>query len=189
MSPEQLRGLSVDARSDIFSFGCVLYELLCGRRAFSGVSAADTVSAILKEQPEPIVKAQAPSELLQIIKKCLAKNAEQRFASGDELLRSLKSLREEVSHPQMNVTKELSRNLRKPFVALPILLLILVIGFVSVRFFQKRQKIEWARKTIPEINNLIETEDFTKAFQLASQVKTYIQGNQNRYRACRCVHI
>jgi serine/threonine protein kinase/predicted esterase len=177
MSPEQVRGMAVDARSDIFSFGCVFYELLLGRRAFSGVSMADTVSAILKEQPELITQTQIPAPLLQVVRKCLAKSAEERYPSGEKLLPELKSLREEVSHPQLHVGKEISRNLRKPVFTIPILLLIALIGYVAFRFLQNHRNVEWARNEIPEISRLADVEDFPKAFNLANRAKQYIPGD------------
>jgi serine/threonine protein kinase/formylglycine-generating enzyme required for sulfatase activity/cephalosporin-C deacetylase-like acetyl esterase len=174
MSPEQVRGISVDARSDIFSFGCVLYEMLRGKRAFSGKTAADTVSAILTQQPDPIDTNSIPPQLAQVLKKCLAKNPEDRFASASELLGSLKSLREEASHPQVHLATEVSRRLRKPAIIIPLLFLIALIAFLSARFIQKRQKIEWARKSLPEIASLADSEDFVKAFRLATESNKYI---------------
>src|ERR1700734_1678079 len=76
MSPEQVRGEKADAPSDIFSLGCVLYEAVTGRRAFSGKSAGDTMAAILKDDPPAIVDTgvQVPAELARVIERCLAKN-------------------------------------------------------------------------------------------------------------------
>ena len=76
MAPEQVRGLPADARSDIFAFGCVLFEMLTGRRAFKGDSAIETMNAILKEEPaEPDVSgAKIPSELDRLVRHCLEKN-------------------------------------------------------------------------------------------------------------------
>lgn len=78
MSPEQAQSLVVDARSDVFSFGALLYELLSGRRAFPGDSAATVVTAVLRDDPPPLVTR---PELERIIRRCLAKNPEQRFQS------------------------------------------------------------------------------------------------------------
>ena len=94
MSPEQVRGKPADARSDIFSFGAILYELLSGNRAFRGDSAADTMSAILKEDPPDLSvtnQSIAPG-LERIVRHCLEKNPEQRFQSARDLAFDLESL-------------------------------------------------------------------------------------------------
>jgi len=94
MSPEQVRGEKAGAPSDIFSLGCVLYEAVTGRRAFSGKSAADTMAAILKENPPAIADTgkQAPAELERVIDRCLAKNPAQRFHSAHDLAFALRGL-------------------------------------------------------------------------------------------------
>jgi eukaryotic-like serine/threonine-protein kinase len=96
MSPEQVRGEAVDARSDIFSFGCVLYELAAGRRAFDGKSAADVMSAILREEPAELDGGQAalPPVVDAIVRRCLEKQPARRFQSAADLAFALRS----VSH-------------------------------------------------------------------------------------------
>ncbi len=76
MSPEQADGQPVDARSDIFSLGAILYELLAGRRAFGGESTARILSAVLRDEPEPLA---APTALVQVVNRCLAKDPARRF--------------------------------------------------------------------------------------------------------------
>jgi eukaryotic-like serine/threonine-protein kinase len=177
MSPEQVRGMSVDERTDIFSFGCVLYEMLTGKRAFLGESSADIVTAILKEQPHSGIKI-AP-QLQQILNRCLAKNPEQRYRSAQELATELKSYRDEISHPHLNLRKEFSRNIRRPIVAVPLLVLLILIGFGTMRLVQKRQRIQWAREqAVPEINRLILTEDYRAAVQLARTAQEQIPDDQ-----------
>jgi eukaryotic-like serine/threonine-protein kinase len=84
MSPEQARGQAADARSDIFSFGAVLYEMLSGKRAFHRGTAADTLSAVLKEDPAELPES-TPAGLRQVTLHCLEKRPEQRFQSAQDL--------------------------------------------------------------------------------------------------------
>ena len=94
MSPEQVRGQSADHRSDIFSLGAILYEMVSGQRAFRGVSAADTMSAILREDPPDlsITNPHLPPGLDRIERHCLEKNPEHRFQSARDLAFDLDAL-------------------------------------------------------------------------------------------------
>ena len=87
MSPEQVQGRGVDHRSDVFSFGCVLYEAATRHRAFSAETDVETLHRILKENPAPIedLNPQAPAVLRRLIRRCLAKNPEQRLQSMKDL--------------------------------------------------------------------------------------------------------
>ncbi len=98
MSPEQARGLLVDARTDIFSLGVVLYEMIAARAPFEGATISDVVAAILKEEPAPLSQysLEAPVELDWIIKKALAKDREERYQTIRELQIDLKRLRQEL---------------------------------------------------------------------------------------------
>ena len=89
MSPEQAQGEPVDARSDIFSFGAVLYELLSGRRAFRRESMGATLAAVITSEPPPL--REAPSEVARIVDKMLAKKREDRYQSAEELLAALEA--------------------------------------------------------------------------------------------------
>jgi Tol biopolymer transport system component len=97
MSPEQAEGKPMDPRSDIFSFGSVLYEMLTGRRAFHGDSKLSTLSAILKEEPKPAssVVADVPRDLEKIISRCLRKDPSRRFQHMDDVKVALEELKEE----------------------------------------------------------------------------------------------
>ena len=87
MAPEQLEGKEADARSDIFSFGAVLYEMATGRKAFEGKSHAALISAILKDEPAPIstVAPMTPPALDRVVKTCLAKDPEDRFQTAHDI--------------------------------------------------------------------------------------------------------
>ena len=95
MSPEQARGEPADHRADIFSFGCVLFEMLGGRRAFAGPTAADTISAILKDQPPELtstVERPLPPAVQIVVRRCLEKEPVARFQSAGDLAFVLRSL-------------------------------------------------------------------------------------------------
>jgi serine/threonine protein kinase/Tol biopolymer transport system component len=97
MSPEQASGGTVDARSDIFSFGAVLYEMLTGQRAFRGPSSAETLAAVLKEQPKAPseVVPEVPKELERIVLRCLKKEPERRFQNMLDAKIELQEVKEE----------------------------------------------------------------------------------------------
>ena len=94
MSPEQVRGEPTDARSDIFSFGAVLYEMLTGKRAFKRDTAAETMTAILREEPPELseIAWPGPPGLQRILGRCLEKNLERRFRSASDLAFAIESL-------------------------------------------------------------------------------------------------
>ena len=93
-SPEQARGLAVDARSDIFSLGAILYEMLTGRRAFSGKNSGDTLLAVLYRDPPPPARGSRPIPHAadQIVRRCLAKEPVERFSSAHDLRLALEAL-------------------------------------------------------------------------------------------------
>jgi eukaryotic-like serine/threonine-protein kinase len=92
MSPEQVEGKELDARSDIFSLGAILYEMLSGRRAFEGKSQLSVASAILEREPTPInsIKPMTPPVLEHVVEKCLAKSVDERWQSAGDLASELR---------------------------------------------------------------------------------------------------
>jgi serine/threonine protein kinase/Flp pilus assembly protein TadD len=99
MSPEQVRGETLDARSDIFSFAAVVYEMVSRVRPFAAEGAANTISAVLTHDPEPLARYSrgVPAEMERIVSKALRKNREERYQSAKDLLIDLKSLRDQLA--------------------------------------------------------------------------------------------
>ena len=98
MSPEQARGLAVDARTDIFSLGVVIYELVAGQAPFGGATKSDLIVALLERDPPPLARfiAEAPAELERIVMKALDKDREERYQTAKDLLIDLKRLRRKL---------------------------------------------------------------------------------------------
>ena len=125
MSPEQVRGAAADQRSDIFSFGVVLFEMLSGRRAFHRGSAADTMSAILNEEPPELSSDQAA--LVAVLRRCLAKNPDARYQSARDLAFHL----EQVSSFTGPASVGAHASAQKwPYVAAAMLIVALVAGLI-----------------------------------------------------------
>ncbi len=106
MSPEQLRSDNVDHRADIFSFGAILYEMITGKRPFQRESSADTISAVLKEEPPDLATSDSPlaQALGRIVRHCLEKNREERFQSARDLAFDLETLSGGSGASTMSVT-------------------------------------------------------------------------------------
>jgi len=134
MSPEQAEGKKVDARSDIFSFGSVLYEMVSGRRAFSGETKVSTLSAVLHQEPPPL--EDAPPELDRIIRRCLRKDPARRSQHMADVKLALADLKEE-SDPGTLVTVAPRRRARVSRWAIAALA-VGVLAVASVAFWWLR---------------------------------------------------
>ena len=138
MSPEQARGREVDARADVWSLGCVLYEMLSGVPAFAGETTSDVVAAILKTEPAPLpqVAPGVPGELQRIVGKCLEKEREGRYASAKELLADLRQLQKRLEAGDAGAVQSARRRLAAR-VALPAALALVLGSVVPGLYFYK----------------------------------------------------
>ncbi len=138
MAPEQVRGQVAGPRADLFAFGAVLYEMLTGRRAFTGATAADTMSAILKEDPPELVSQVRglPPLLDHVVRRCLEKNPDERFESARDLAFQLEavSAASGLSHPALAAGPAPLRAARRRAMGLAAALAAVVVaGFVGHR--------------------------------------------------------
>ena len=120
MSPEQVRGQTVDHRTDIFSVGAILYEMLAGKWAFKKLSPADTISAILNEDPPDISKVATniPPALQRVVHRCLEKNPEQRFQSASDLAFALDAVSDTGGSAHSAILSEREMGARKRWTAI-----------------------------------------------------------------------
>ena len=145
MAPEQLEGKGADARTDIFAFGEVLYEMATGKPAFSGASRASLIAAILTTEPPPINQVQplTPPALERVVKKCLAKDPDERWQSASDLASELKWIAEGGAVSGAHAAPAMTDVTRKPVLlpwAVAAAALVAAIGLAVLHFATRESK-------------------------------------------------
>ncbi len=195
MAPEQVRGQQVDHRADIFALGCVLYEMLSGRRAFSGATLVDTLSAILKENPPPLPEHVSP-ELQQVVERCLDKHPDRRFSSAQELALALEAVlagSRVVNGVPVPGTQPAATGARRaqPLLAtgfsrfrrhgwrwLAVGLAAVAVLFPLVRAGIRQYRLAWVRSdALPRLVDLVEARQYWPAFRLAREIERVAPGD------------
>jgi formylglycine-generating enzyme required for sulfatase activity/dienelactone hydrolase len=172
MSPEQADGRYVDAHSDVFSFGAVLYEMLSGRRAFNGSSPLSIMAAVLQHQPTPLATLcpGIPPPLDRVVTRCLEKDPARRYPSASELHAALEECRASLSVTVQPRAGRVSR----PVVAALVIVALLAAAtatWVSVR----SSRVRWARQVgMPEVESLVARDQSDAAARLLAQVQAVI---------------
>jgi TolB-like protein len=141
MSPEQVQGRPVDHRTDIFSFGVVLYEMACGKRPFGGENSATLISSILRDEPESVTELRLgfPQRLVDTIERCLEKNPEDRFPTARELHAELVGLQGEVTAGRAETARPKSKAAHLGIGARVLLAAALILAIVAgVVWFSSR---------------------------------------------------
>jgi formylglycine-generating enzyme required for sulfatase activity/dienelactone hydrolase len=180
MAPEQAEGRPVDARADIFSFGAVLYEMLAGRRAFTGDSDISLMTAILRDHPPPVstVRPGVPAAVQGILNRCLAKDPAGRYQAAAQLRTDLANIAATLRAPG-----EAPWWRGRSVITAMGLLLILAATFGGWQLVQSRRARATRDQTIPQIQELMGSNQSLRALRLARAAERYAPEDVKRLRA------
>jgi serine/threonine protein kinase len=155
MAPEQVRGKAVDHRADIFAFGAILYEMLAGKRAFQRSTSAETMTAILNEDPTAIsqIARTTPPGLQRIVHRCLEKSPEQRFQSASDLGFALEALSESGISAAVASPAPIQRWSRKSLLWSVGLVAILAMAAIAYYLATRHESVPFAHYSIQKVIN------------------------------------
>jgi len=179
MSPEQAQGDDLDKRTDIWSFGVVLYEMLTGQMPFRGDRESIILHSIVGAEPKPLrqVKSDIPAELQKVIDRAMKKKREDRYASAAEMAADLRKYLESRRAEEAGFfnLKLLARRMKRPAYFIPTAAVLIALGVFAYWLIHRNAQIRWARHdALPQIEKFIQANDFTAAYKLTRQAAEYI---------------
>jgi dienelactone hydrolase len=180
MSPEQAEGKALDERSDIFSTGIVIYEMLAGSRPFQGGSTLSLLSSILRDQPEPLDhKVEGvPPEVSKLVARCLQKEKENR-CSAAELRSGLSSC---LQAPTAARSASAAKRAPRPGLRIAMALAAVVLVALGGWWFRQQSRVRWAREQLPRVSELAANGSFNAAFNLLQEVEAQDPSNPELHR-------
>ena len=176
MSPEQARGAEVDQRADIWAFGCLVFELLAGQRAFGSGTLPDAMAAGPNWQALP---ARTPAKVRDLLRRCLENDVNRRPGNIADALATI----EEVQREQTR--RLLLSRARQPRFAIPLAATLLLLGLLGVRQYQNTTRVRWVREqAVPEITRSLDSGNLAAAFRLMRRAEAILPGDS----ALRQIH-
>jgi len=183
MSPEQIRGEPVDARSDVFAFGAMFFEMLAGRRPFVGDSVAVLLASVLRDDPPPLeaIRPGVRDDVAGVVRRCLARDRQARFPSAESLLEALLGCQARLA----GESRPAGSAARRWLVVVSVLAVAVLGAFLGREVLRASRERRARREALPEVERLVQADQIYAAFSLASRNASLLAGDAGFDRLLR----